>query len=100
MVRGLEFRSTKDLDIVLVAEALTSAFFVTFWDFVRDGKYEHLQGSTGKSTFYRFVKPGNPEYPYMLELFSRVPNAFSVPLCDMEKQHGIFYCRLARCLIQ
>jgi hypothetical protein len=72
---GLEFRSTKDLDIVLVAETLKPAFFTAFWDFVRDGNYEHMQRSTGKNTFYRFAKPDNPDFPFMLELFSRVPDS-------------------------
>jgi hypothetical protein len=72
---GLEFRSTKDLDIVLLAEALKPAFFAAFWEFVHNGKYEHMQRSTSKNTFYRFTNPGDAAYPHMLELFSRVPDA-------------------------
>jgi hypothetical protein len=34
---GLAFRATKDLDIVLHIEALTSEFGVTFWSFVEKG---------------------------------------------------------------
>ena len=34
---GLEFRATKDLDIVLHVEALTSAFGTAFWRFVDQG---------------------------------------------------------------
>lgn len=37
---GLEFRATKDLDIVLHVEALTPAFGEAFWKFVEDGGYE------------------------------------------------------------
>ena len=37
---GLEFRATKDLDIVLHVEALTPAFGDVFWKFVEDGGYE------------------------------------------------------------
>src|SRR6218665_348101 len=37
---GLEFRATKDVDIVLHVEALTPAFGKAFWKFVEDGGYE------------------------------------------------------------
>jgi hypothetical protein len=71
---GLEFRATKDLDIVLCVEALDASFVRAFWEFIRSGKYEVQQSATGKRRYYRFQKPGNDEYPYMLELFSRKPD--------------------------
>jgi len=70
---GLDFRATKDLDIVLCVEAIDAAFAKKFWDFVRQGKYDTQQKSTGEKQFYRFMKPKNPAFPYMLELFSRQP---------------------------
>lgn len=71
---GLEFRATKDLDIVLVVEALTAEFGQCFWEFVQAGGYEIRESSqTGKPIFYRFQKPADPRYPHMLELFSRTP---------------------------
>ena len=42
---GLEFRATKDLDIVLHIEALTPAFGTAFWAFVEKGGYEIRQAS-------------------------------------------------------
>ena len=52
---GLEFRATKDLDIVLHIEALTPAFGETFWRFIETGRYEIRQASdTGKPVLYRF----------------------------------------------
>ena len=36
------FRATKDLDIVLLVEALTPDFGRKFWDFIKAGGYEHL----------------------------------------------------------
>ena len=75
---GLDFRGTKDLDIVLCLEALDKSFVDAFWEFVRSGGYQIQQKSTGEKTFYRFSKPENKEYPYMLELFSRVPDAIRV----------------------
>lgn len=65
------FRATKDLDLVLIVEALTPAFGHRFWQFVRDGGYEHRAKSSGAPQFYRFDKPKAPGFPYMLELFSR-----------------------------
>ena len=37
---GLEFKATKDLDIVLCIEALDTAFVEAFWAFVREGGYQ------------------------------------------------------------
>ncbi len=71
---GLEFRATKDLDIVLWVEALDEPFVRAFWDFVRAGKYQIQQKSTGERQFYRFLKPEEDDYPFMLELFSRKPD--------------------------
>ena len=34
---GLEFRATKDLDVVLVVEMLDAAFVDRFWKFIRAG---------------------------------------------------------------
>ncbi|MCX6089864.1 MAG: hypothetical protein NTX88_05775 [Candidatus Atribacteria bacterium] len=71
---GLEFRATKGLDIVLSVEALDAAFVSAFWAFVRAGKYQTQQSATGERRYYRFLKPENDEYPFMLELFSRKPD--------------------------
>ncbi len=71
---GIDFRATKDLDIVLCAEAIDSAFVAKFWQFIKDGGYKHQEKSTGDKQFYRFNKPTNAEFPFMLELFSRKPD--------------------------
>ena len=71
---GIEFRATKDLDIVLYVEALTADFGRVLWRFIEDGKYEIRQQSSGKPQFYRFQKPGDASFPEMLELFSRIPD--------------------------
>lgn len=76
---GLNFRATKDLDIVLCAEALDSEFVEKFWEFVRAGEYQNQRKSTGDTQFYRFDKPTTEGYPAMLELFSRVPDQLTVP---------------------
>lgn len=71
---GLEFRATKDLDIVLCVEVLDASFVRAFWEFLRAGKYQIQQSATGQRRYYRFLKPENDEYPFMLELFSRKPD--------------------------
>lgn len=76
---GLQFRVTKDLDIVLHVEALDTQFATAFWAFVADGGYEFREKSTGKPTLYRFSKPTDVSYPYMLELFSRRPELTEPP---------------------
>ena len=77
---GQSFRATKDLDLVLLVEALTPEFGRTFWSFIREGGYENKQKSTGKPQFYRFSKPKDPSFPAMLELFART----NVDLRDAE----------------
>jgi hypothetical protein len=75
---GLDFRATKDLDIVISVEALDVDFVMAFWDFIREGNYRQHQKSTGKKLFYRFQEPENEAYPVMLELFARVPDLLNV----------------------
>ncbi|MCF8138826.1 MAG: hypothetical protein K9K63_16100 [Desulfotignum sp.] len=75
---GLDFRVTKDLAIVLYVEALEVEFAKAFWDFVERGKYKNTQKSTGKKLFYRFYDPEDASFPYMLELFSRIPDALKL----------------------
>jgi hypothetical protein len=71
---GLDFRATKDLDIVLTIEALNPTFFQAFWAFIKEGKYQNRHKSSGKKLFYRFHSPQNETFPEMLELFSRKPD--------------------------
>lgn len=75
----LKARATKDLDIVLCAEALNTGFAAAFWDFVKAGGYQQRERSNGKKEFYRFQKPSVDGYPYMLELFSRIPDGLVLP---------------------
>ena len=60
---GLEFRVTKDLDIVLCAEALDAEFVGAFWKFVKKGGYKNQQKSSGKKLFYRFYEPEDETFP-------------------------------------
>ncbi len=74
----LAFRATRDLDIVLCIETRDAQFINTFRDFIRAGKYAIGEKSTGKKQFYRFKDPATPDFPYMLELFSRRPDVLKI----------------------
>lgn len=67
----MDFRATRDLDMVLVVEALTPEFALKFWDFIKDAKYRHIRTCTGEPQFYRFDKPQVEGFPKMIELFSK-----------------------------
>ena len=75
---GLEFRPTKDVDMVLIVEALTAEFANAFWEFIETGKYSARQRGNGKPEFYRFVDPQEPGYPSMIELFARPGSNISI----------------------
>ncbi|WP_200334093.1 hypothetical protein [Thiocystis violacea] len=75
---GLDFRATKDLDLVILVEALDAGFGERFWAFVEAGGYQQRERSGGGREFYRFQKPSAPDFPAMLELFSRVPDAITL----------------------
>lgn len=70
---GVTFRATKDLDMVLIIEAVDETFGFRFWEFIEDGGYEYRQKSTGKEQLYRFAQPSKLGFPTMIELFSRRP---------------------------
>lgn len=77
--QGLEFRATKDLDIVLLLEAVNPGFVAAMRKFIDDGGYEVRQRSdSGHPVLYRFAKPTDPRFPAMLEIFSRVPDGISL----------------------
>jgi hypothetical protein len=50
---GLEFRATKDMDVVLVVEALDRVFVKRFWEFVEAGKYQVRERASGGRELYR-----------------------------------------------
>ncbi|MDO4277134.1 MAG: hypothetical protein Q4D16_26025 [Eubacteriales bacterium] len=74
-----DFRATKDIDLVLIVEALTADFCRRFWEYIDSGGYEHRNKSTEKPQFYRFTHPTNAAYPTMIELFSRKMDAITLP---------------------
>lgn len=77
---GLNARATKDLDIVLCIEALNPTFGEKLWAFIDEGGYQVRQRGEAPRRFYRFAKPNNERFPFMLEFFARAPGHF--PLED------------------
>ena len=67
---GMDFRATRDIDMVLIVESLTPQFGERFWSYIRDAGYEHRNKSTGD--------PKSRDYPYMIELFSRRADAIAL----------------------
>lgn len=76
---GMDFRATKDIDLVLILEAMTADFGRRFWEYVVDAGYQHCNKSTGEPQFYRFSQPKANGYPSMIELFSRKKDGILLP---------------------
>jgi hypothetical protein len=94
--QGAEFRATKDLDIVLIVEMVNPAFVAALRAFIADGKYAIQEKTIGSPVLYRFAKPENAEFPFMLELFSRKPDGIElgegqviVPIPAGADQHSL-----------
>lgn len=76
---GLDFRATKDIDLVLIIEAVDAAFGRRFWEYVISAGYKHRNKSTGRPQFYRFMNPESQDFPAMIELFTRKPDTVILP---------------------
>lgn len=76
---GLDFRATKDIDLVLIIEAVDAAFGRRFWDYVRLAGYERCNRSSGAPQFYRFSHPTSNRYPATIELFTRKLDVIQLP---------------------
>ena len=74
-------RATKDLDLVLVVEALTPDFGLRLWDFIKAANYGHRSqgGNEFKHEFYRFTNPQDKTYPKQIELFARYTGILNLP---------------------
>lgn len=69
---GFTTRTTPDIDMVLVVEALTPEFVNTFFAFIEDGEYGRKgEGKKDERKYYRFEDPAAKDFPKQIELFSR-----------------------------
>lgn len=72
--QGLTFRATRDLDVVLFIDVLSTAFFDRMWDFLNEGGYHVKERSDGRPLLFRFSQPTAQGYPFQIELFcGRLP---------------------------
>src|SRR5262249_7654153 len=76
---GLPFRATKDIDMVLCVEVVDAAFGQAFKAFLDAGGYQARERSDGGKEFYRFHKPTEKDFPFMIELFARKPELIKLP---------------------
>jgi hypothetical protein len=51
---GLIPRVTRDIDMILIVEALKSEFVIRFWDFIKAGEYEEKQSGEKRETIIGF----------------------------------------------
>lgn len=76
-------RATRDIDIILIVEALSHDFVARFWQFVADAGYKEKQvgekGTEARHQYYRFKNPSDSGYPTQIELFSRSLGIFELP---------------------
>ena len=68
---GLDFRATRDIDMVLCVEVVDAEFGRAFHAFLDAGGYQARERSDGRREFYRFHRPTDPDFPFMIELFAR-----------------------------
>lgn len=75
---GFNPRATRDIDMILVVEALSTDFVKQFWKFIEDGNYRRKEKNEEDRKYYRFILPEKEEFPYQVELFSRNPDLFDL----------------------
>ena len=63
---ALTFRSTKDLDLVIIVEVIDDEFVEAFRTFVEDGGYRTRERFDGTPELHRFSAPTQSDYPFML----------------------------------
>lgn len=79
---GLTYRATKDLDVVLCVEVVSAPFARAFAKFLEDGGYRTWAAYDGERKFFRFEKPTDKSFPFMIELFARPPASLDLPASD------------------
>ncbi|MCK9205020.1 MAG: hypothetical protein M0P58_11385 [Bacteroidales bacterium] len=71
---GLIPRVTRDIDLILIVEAISREFVSEFWNFIREGNYQKKEKDPDKRKYYRFEDPLSPGFPKQVELFFRKPD--------------------------
>ncbi len=76
---GLDFRATRDIDMVLCVEVVDAKFGRPFQAFLDAGGYQARERSDGRREFYRLHRPTDPCFPFMIKIFARRPIDFDLP---------------------
>lgn len=71
---ALPFRATRDIDMILLIENRFEEFAPIFWSYIKAGGYKCGWRNSEVPHFYRFTEPQLPNYPKMIELFSKRPD--------------------------
>lgn len=69
----VDFRATKDIDMIILFEDKFKEFAELFWNYIKEGGYTYGWKNSDEPHFYRFTEPKDG-YPKQIELFSRQPN--------------------------
>lgn len=66
---GLEFRATKDVDLVVLgrSEELNTRILA----YVKEGEYKIKEATDGSPRYYRFREPNQKDCPVLIEIFAR-----------------------------
>lgn len=72
-------RATKDIDIILIVEALSADFVFKFWEFIQAGEYRMREKGENEFEYYRFLNPASDKFPFQIELFSRSLSLLNFP---------------------
>lgn len=76
---NLPFRTTKDIDAILIVDAEEfKGFAGAFWEFVKEGEYKCGWKGDENPHFYRFTEP-HAGYPSQIEFFSRSAFPLTIP---------------------
>lgn len=76
-------RATKDVDMIVVCEAISADYVEHFWKFIKSGGYKlwQVKKECGefRNCFFRFIHPTEDDFPECIELFSRKPDVINLP---------------------
>lgn len=71
--QDLDFRATKDIDMIIIMEEKTDEFAKLFWEFINEGEYKCGWKNSEEPHYYRFTEPLQG-YPVQIEIFSKSPD--------------------------
>lgn len=70
----MSYRSTKDVDMMIIVESFNEDFLQALKEFIKQGKYNTAEKDYTKKQYYRFQNPMSKGFPVQLELFTRKPD--------------------------